>query len=99
MPFVKTDSMLEDHKKRLRQERRLAREAAIEESIEIWETSILQDWNSALRDPKRRKIWWNGIPPKLRGIAWEKAIGNPLALNKGTCDVSTFLWTLILFYR
>lgn len=75
--------MSDDYKKKLRHERRLARELAIEESIGTWQKDILPNWKAAVRDPKARKLWWNGIPPKLRGVAWEKAIGNPLALNKG----------------
>ena len=42
------------------------------------------DWKTAVRDPAVRKMWWNGVPPKLRGIAWEKTIGNSLALSKGS---------------
>lgn len=65
-------------------ERRIARERAIEESTHIWESSILPDWKSAIRNPALRKLWWNGVPPKLRGAVWEKAFGNALALSKGS---------------
>ena len=55
----------------------------VEESMSLWENEILPNWKTAVRDPKLRKVWWNGIPPKLRGAAWEKAVGNALALSKG----------------
>lgn len=35
------------------------------------------------RNPNLRKLWWNGIPTKLRSTLWERAVGNPLALSKG----------------
>lgn len=73
----------EEHKKKVRQERRLARERMVEESMTIWEQQILPDWKSAVRDAKLRKMWWNGVPPKLRGLVWEKTVGNALALGKG----------------
>ena len=44
---------------------------------------MIPDWKNAVRDPKLRRLWWNGIPPKLRGVVWEKAVGNGLALSKG----------------
>ncbi|KAL5518744.1 hypothetical protein ACEPAH_427 [Sanghuangporus vaninii] len=82
--MMKQSKAAEEKKQKLRQERRLAREHAVEESISIWEHQIIPDWKNAVRDPKLRKIWWNGIPPKLRGIVWEKTVGNGLALSKDT---------------
>ncbi|KAH8120083.1 RabGAP/TBC [Phellopilus nigrolimitatus] len=82
--MMKQSRAAEDRKNKLRAERRLAREHAVEESTVLWEQHILPDWKNAVRDEKIRKIWWNGIPPKLRGIVWEKAVGNGLALSKDT---------------
>lgn len=55
----------------------------VEESMTIWEQQIMPDIKSALRDPRLRKMWWSGVPPKLRGVVWEKTVGNALALGKG----------------
>ncbi|KAI5121319.1 hypothetical protein M0805_003786 [Coniferiporia weirii] len=82
--MMKHSRVAEERKKKLKQERRLARERAVEESTIHWEQHILPDWKNAIRDTNLRKLWWNGIPPKLRGIVWEKAIGNGLALSKDT---------------
>jgi len=38
--------------------------------------------NKVRTDPVLRKLWFNGIPPRLRGEAWSKVIGNPLQLGK-----------------
>ena len=73
----------EDHRRKIQEERRLVRERHVEESLSIWEKQILPDWKTAVRTESLRKVWWNGIPPKLRGFVWENAIGNALALSKG----------------
>ena len=36
------------------------------------------------KNPALRKLWWGGIPTKLRACMWERAVGNALALSKGT---------------
>ncbi|KAL1670720.1 rab-GTPase-TBC domain-containing protein [Schizophyllum commune] len=63
------------------QERRLARERAIEDSLHRWEKEILPDWRVVHRDPALRKLWWKGIPTKLRARMWQAAVGNALALS------------------
>lgn len=73
----------EEKRRKALLERRLARDRAIEASIETWENEILPDWKTAVRTPRLRKLWWNGMPPQLRSVLWEQAIGNPLALSKG----------------
>ena len=65
------------------QERRLLREKAIEDSIQQWYREIVPDWRVVHRNPALRKLWWRGIPVKLRAQMWERAVGNPLALSKG----------------
>jgi hypothetical protein len=35
-----------------------------------------------------RKMWWNGIPPRLRGQVWLKAIGNDLEVSSTTYTVA-----------
>jgi len=71
------------------QDRRALREKAIEDTLEIWEKEIVPDWRVVFKNPQLRRLWWKGIPSKLRALLWEKAVGNQLALSKGTC-----LWLL-----
>ncbi len=73
----------EEKRRQALQERRAARERRIEESISIWEREIVPDWTVVHRDPQLRRLWWQGIPTKLRAPMWQAAIGNPLALSKG----------------
>ncbi|KAF8514755.1 rab-GTPase-TBC domain-containing protein [Gautieria morchelliformis] len=64
--------------------RRLAREFSVEANTWLWERAVVPDWKKAMKDPNLRKLWWNGVPTKLRSAVWERAIGNGLALSKDT---------------
>lgn len=79
-------SLSAEKRRKAFKERRAAREKEIEESLPIWEREILPDWKVVHRNPEMRKLWWKGIPVKLRGQLWEKAVGNGLALSKGQRD-------------
>ncbi len=73
----------EEKRRNALQERRYARECRIEESISVWEREIMPDWTVVQRNAQLRRLWWHGIPTKLRASMWQSAIGNPLALSKG----------------
>lgn len=81
--FSLNQSFAEERRRKALQERRLARELKIEQSMHIWEKEILPDWRIVHRKSTLRKLWWNGIPTKLRAVMWERAAGNTLALNRG----------------
>lgn len=49
----------------------------------MWQREIVPDWTVVHRNPRLRKLWWAGIPTKLRATMWQNAVGNDLALNKG----------------
>lgn len=80
--MMKESRAAEERRRKGLQQRRIARELNIEKSIHVWEKDILPDWRVVHRDPTLRKLWWNGIPTKLRCITWERAIGNSLALSR-----------------
>ncbi|KAF2033820.1 hypothetical protein EK21DRAFT_57692 [Setomelanomma holmii] len=74
------------------QEEALAREKATRIKAEYWSTLLLPNWatemtNSELR-ASHRKMWWNGIPPRLRGQVWQKAIGNDLEVSETTYNIA-----------
>ncbi|KAF8216075.1 rab-GTPase-TBC domain-containing protein [Mycena galopus ATCC 62051] len=69
-------------RRRAFQERRSAREKKIEDSLSIWEKEIVPDWKRVHKDAALRKLWWEGIPTKLRASMWANAVGNALALSK-----------------
>ena len=49
----------------------------------MWEREIVPDWTVVQRNSQLRRLWWHGIPTKLRAPMWQNAVGNPLALSKG----------------
>ncbi|KAI0673696.1 rab-GTPase-TBC domain-containing protein [Trametes maxima] len=80
--MMKRSRAAEEKRRRALQERRLARERRIEESIGIWEREVVPDWTVVHRNPNLRRLWWQGIPTKLRAPMWQAAVGNALALSK-----------------
>ncbi|KAJ7597469.1 rab-GTPase-TBC domain-containing protein [Mycena floridula] len=82
--MMKQSRIIAENRRKALQERRLAREKKIEDSLSVWEKEILPDWRVVHKNPALRKLWWKGIPSKLRASMWERAVGNPLALSKDT---------------
>ncbi|KAF8634958.1 hypothetical protein AX15_000684 [Amanita polypyramis BW_CC] len=80
--MMKMSQQAVEKRRKALQERRLLREKVIEESIYVWKREIVPDWRVVHKTPALRKLWWHGIPTKLRAEMWERAVGNPLALNK-----------------
>ncbi|OCK75769.1 hypothetical protein K432DRAFT_446477, partial [Lepidopterella palustris CBS 459.81] len=53
----------------------------------VWEQHILPRWDHYVLGPgfnEVRQVWWQGIPPQLRGQVWARAIGNDLALTENS---------------
>ncbi|KAF2259199.1 hypothetical protein CC78DRAFT_548553 [Lojkania enalia] len=76
-----------------RQEReKIAREKAERVKAEYWEALLLPNWaremSSSESKSRHRKMWWNGVPPKLRGVVWQKAIGNDLEISETTFRIA-----------
>lgn len=80
--MMKQSRVAEEKRRKALQERRLARELKIEQSMYRWEKEIVTDWRAVYKNPNLRKLWWNGIPTKLRASMWQQAVGNALALSK-----------------
>ncbi|KAF1954014.1 hypothetical protein CC80DRAFT_136033 [Byssothecium circinans] len=69
-----------------------SREKAERIKAEYWSTLLLPNWESEMSNPElkgsHRKMWWNGIPPKLRGAVWKRAVGNDLEVTESTYKVA-----------
>ncbi|KAJ4988340.1 TBC1 domain family member 14 [Stagonosporopsis vannaccii] len=74
------------------QEEALAREKASRIKAEYWSNLLLPNWATEMTKPElrasHRKMWWNGIPPRLRGQVWSKAVGNDLEVTEGTFKIA-----------
>ena len=48
------------------------------QATKMWLTEILPEWESSKKWRKTREIWWQGLPPCVRGQVWKLSIGNDL---------------------
>ncbi|KAK7064109.1 Tbc1 domain family member 14 [Favolaschia claudopus] len=80
--MMKQSRISAEKRRRALQERRSEREKKIEDSLHVWEKEIVPDWRKVHKNPTLRKLWWQGIPAKLRASMWANAVGNALALSK-----------------
>ncbi|KAK7058441.1 hypothetical protein VNI00_002075 [Paramarasmius palmivorus] len=71
--MMKQSRAAADKKRKALQDRRLAREKKIEDSLNYWQKEIVPDWRVVAANPAIRKVWWRGIPTKLRATMWERA--------------------------
>ena len=74
------------------QEEALAREQASRVKADYWSNLLLPNWSIEMTKPElrasHRKMWWNGIPPRLRGQVWSKAVGNDLEVTESTFKIA-----------
>ncbi|XP_075072533.1 TBC1 domain family member 12 isoform X2 [Mixophyes fleayi] len=67
-------------RKKLMKER-FKQEENIASAMVVWNTEILPNWD-AMRSTRRvRDLWWQGLPPSVRGKVWSLAIGNELNIT------------------
>lgn len=87
---AKRAQQLYDEKEEQRQRLKLKREEFVSKSLKIWTQEILPYWekyNSIQNCPdvslntKAYKLWWHGLPPRIRGKVWRMATGNDLGLT------------------
>jgi len=82
--------MTEAKKHEIRQ-RQLIKRLEHEENIANigaqWQHEILPNWNLLYQTSKVRQLWWNGLPPNVRGRVWKLAIGNELNLTQDLYDI------------
>lgn len=53
-------------------------EEQVAAAARIWATDILPQWETARKLRKTRELWWQGLPPSVRGQVWKLSIGNDL---------------------
>ncbi|XP_066429415.1 TBC1 domain family member 14 isoform X2 [Eleutherodactylus coqui] len=80
-----------EFKEAQRKKKQLAERCKLEESIGnaalIWNNEILPNWESMCCSRKVREMWWQGIPPSVRGKVWSLAIGNELNITHELYDI------------
>ncbi|XP_071502850.1 LOW QUALITY PROTEIN: TBC1 domain family member 14-like [Diadema antillarum] len=56
-------------------------EDGIKSSLQVWQQEILPRWDEMKKQKKTRELWWQGIPPSVRGRVWMLAIKNELNIT------------------
>ncbi|XP_075050565.1 TBC1 domain family member 14 isoform X2 [Mixophyes fleayi] len=80
-----------EFKEAQRRKKQLEERCKVEESIGnaalTWNNEILPNWETMCCSRKVRELWWQGIPPSVRGKVWSLAIGNELNITHELYDI------------
>lgn len=63
-------------------EKKLTREAEIQELMKVWEVEIIPNWEKRKKSKQVEKLVKKGVPPKVRGEIWLRLIGNPMGITQ-----------------
>ncbi|XP_060731340.1 TBC1 domain family member 14 isoform X2 [Tachysurus vachellii] len=84
---AKKREMKEAQKRRRQFEERVRLEESIGNAAHTWSQEILPNWQSMHSSKRTRDLWWQGIPPSVRGRVWSLAIGNELNITHELYDI------------
>ncbi|CAJ1081305.1 TBC1 domain family member 12-like isoform X2 [Xyrichtys novacula] len=78
---AKRKELKEAQRKEERKKERLRQEEQISNNTSIWTNQILPQWDHMKSSRRVRDLWWEGLPPSVRGRVWSVAIGNELNIT------------------
>uniref|UniRef100_A0A8C4RNX2 TBC1 domain family member 12 n=1 Tax=Erpetoichthys calabaricus TaxID=27687 RepID=A0A8C4RNX2_ERPCA len=78
---AKKREVKEAQKKKKIMKERYKQEETIANAMVIWNSEILPNWEVMRNTRKVRELWWQGLPPSVRGKVWSLAIGNELNIT------------------
>ncbi|KAL0970456.1 hypothetical protein UPYG_G00242230 [Umbra pygmaea] len=78
---AKKRELKEAQKRRKQLEDRVKVEERIGNAAQTWNQEILPNWSSLCTTRWVRELWWQGIPPSVRGKVWSLAVGNELNIT------------------
>jgi hypothetical protein len=96
------EAMLREAKRKEQKDARLAKKQAarkhkeeekLVEVIRVWQDEVLPNFEAARNTKKVREMWFQGIPPNLRGRVWQAAIGNELNIGEELYQICLNRWT------
>ncbi|XP_064468522.1 TBC1 domain family member 12-like [Ornithodoros turicata] len=67
--------------RRKQEERRRQQEEEVANATRVWVAQVLPVWDTTHTTRRTRDLWWQGIPPSVRGRVWKLAIGNDLNIT------------------
>ncbi|XP_052315281.1 TBC1 domain family member 14-like isoform X2 [Oncorhynchus keta] len=78
---AKKRELKEAQKKRKQLELRCKVEESIGNAAQTWNQEILPNWSTMCNSRRVRDLWWQGVPPSVRGKVWSLAVGNELNIT------------------
>ncbi|XP_067258279.1 TBC1 domain family member 14 isoform X2 [Chanodichthys erythropterus] len=78
---AKKRELKEAQKRKKQLEDRCKLEESIGNAALTWTQEILPNWQSMCSSKRVRDLWWQGLPPSVRGKVWSLAIGNDLNIT------------------
>uniref|UniRef100_A0A8C2VD78 TBC1 domain family member 14 n=1 Tax=Chinchilla lanigera TaxID=34839 RepID=A0A8C2VD78_CHILA len=84
---AKKRELKEAQRRKKQLEERCRVEESIGNAVLTWNNEILPNWDTMWCSRKVRDLWWQGIPPSVRGRVWSLAIGNELNITHELFDI------------
>ncbi|KAK2843878.1 hypothetical protein Q7C36_012093 [Tachysurus vachellii] len=81
MAGAKRRELKEAQRKKKQMKERHRQEESIARAVVVWNTEILPNWENMRNTRRVRELWWQGLPPSIRGKIWSLAIGNELNIT------------------
>ncbi|XP_062988967.1 TBC1 domain family member 12 isoform X2 [Elgaria multicarinata webbii] len=78
---AKKREIKEAHRRKKIMKERFKQEENIASAMVIWVNEILPNWESMRSTRRVRELWWQGLPPSVRGKVWSLAVGNELNIT------------------
>lgn len=78
----------EAQKEKKQHQEKCLRDTTKESLARVWEQHVLPNWDTAIKEPRTRELWWRGITPRDRGMVWQKAVGNDLGLSEASYNAA-----------
>ncbi|KAM9011353.1 TBC1 domain family member 12 isoform 2-T2 [Ara ararauna] len=78
---AKKREIKEAHKRKKIMRERFKQEENIASAMVVWVNEILPNWEGMRATRKVRELWWQGLPPRVRGKVWSLAVGNELNIT------------------
>ncbi|XP_052533124.1 TBC1 domain family member 12 isoform X2 [Tympanuchus pallidicinctus] len=78
---AKKREIKEAHKRKKIMRERFKQEDNIASAMVIWINEILPNWEGMRATRRVRELWWQGLPPSVRGKVWSLAVGNELNIT------------------
>ncbi|XP_056325105.1 TBC1 domain family member 12 isoform X2 [Danio aesculapii] len=84
---AKKRELKEAQRKKKQMRERFKQEESIANAMVVWNTEILPNWESMRGTRRVRDLWWQGLPPNVRGKVWSLAIGNELNITSDLYEI------------